>query len=40
MVRHGKLRWLGHLEHKRVDDWVSACRNMVAGMRVAARVAA
>ena len=25
VVRHGRLRWLGHLERKGVDDWVSAC---------------
>ena len=29
MVRHGRLRWLGHLERKSVDDWVSACRRLV-----------
>ena len=26
MVRRGRLRWFGHLEHKSGDDWVSACR--------------
>jgi hypothetical protein len=26
-VRRGRLRWLGHLEHKDRSDWVSACRN-------------
>ena len=26
VVRHGRLRWFGHLEQKCVDDWVSACR--------------
>ena len=25
VVRRGRLRWFGHLEHKSVDDWVS-CR--------------
>ena len=29
VVRHGSLRWFGHLKHKGVDDWVSACRNVV-----------
>ena len=28
-VRHGRLRWFGHLEPKSVDDWVSACRGLV-----------
>ena len=27
-VRHGRLRWFGHLEHRSVDDWVSACRKV------------
>ena len=27
-VRHGRLRWFGHLEHMSEDDWVLACRNM------------
>ena len=27
VVRHGRLRWFGHLEHKGVDDCMSACRN-------------
>ena len=32
--RRGRLKWFGHLEHKSVDDWVLACRNMeVAGVR-------
>ena len=26
VVRHGRLRWLGHLERRSVDDWMSACR--------------
>ena len=26
IVRRGRLRWFGHLERKRSDDWVSACR--------------
>ena len=25
VVRHGRLRWFGHLERKSGDDWVSAC---------------
>ena len=29
VVRHGKLRWFGHLECKSVEDWVSACRGLV-----------
>ena len=34
VVRHGRLKWFGHLEHRNVDDWVSACRKMeVAGAR-------
>ena len=34
VVRHGRLRWFGHLEHRSRDDWVSACRNVeVAGVR-------
>ena len=34
VVRHGRLRWFGHLEHRSVDDWVSACRKVeVAGAR-------
>ena len=24
----GRLRWFGHLERKKADDWVSACRNI------------
>ena len=32
VVRHGRLRW--YLEHRSVDDWVSACRKVeVAGVR-------
>ena len=23
VVRHGRLRWFGHMEHKSRDDWVS-----------------
>ena len=39
MVRHGRLRWFGHLERKSVDDWVSACRRlMVEGRGVGAGV--
>ena len=29
VVRRGRLRWFGHVEHKSGDDWVSACRNVV-----------
>ena len=29
VVRHGRLRWFGHLERKSVDDWMSACRRLV-----------
>ena len=29
VVRHGRLRWFGHLERKSVDDWVSSCRMLV-----------
>ena len=37
-MRGGKLRGFGHLKHKGVDNWVSACRNVVvAGMRCAGR---
>ena len=36
VVRHGRLRWFGHVERKNGDDWVSAYRNVVvAGMRCA-----
>ena len=38
VVRHGRLRWFGHVEHKSGDDWVSACRNVVvAGVKCAGR---
>ena len=34
VVRHGRLRWFGHLECRSVDDWVLACRKVeVAGVR-------
>ena len=34
VVRRGRLRWFGHVERKKEDDWVSACRNVVvAGVR-------
>ena len=34
VVRHGKLRWFGHLERKSGDDWMTACRDVeVAGVR-------
>ena len=29
VVRHGRLRWFGHLECKNVDDWVWACRSVI-----------
>ena len=29
VVRHGRLRWFGHIERKEPDDWVSTCRSMV-----------
>ena len=29
VVRHGRLRWFGHVEYKNGDDWVLACRNVV-----------
>ena len=33
-MRHGRLRWFGHVERKEVNDWVSACRNLeMAGSR-------
>ena len=28
VVRCGRLRWFGHLEHKTEDDWVAICRNV------------
>ena len=28
VVRHGRLRWFGHVERKSEDDWVSACIKM------------
>ena len=38
VVRRGRLRWFGHVEHKSGDDWVSACRNVVVvGVRCAGR---
>ena len=38
VVRRGRLRWFGHMERKRGDDWVSACINVVvAGERCAGR---
>ena len=33
VVRHGRLRWFGHLELRSVDDQVSACRKMEVGGR-------
>ena len=33
-MRRGRLRWFGHVERKKVDDWVSACRILeVVGSR-------
>ena len=29
MVRRFTLRWFRHLKRKVVDDWMSACRNVV-----------
>ena len=29
VVRSGRLGWIGHVERKKPDDWVSACRNIV-----------
>ena len=29
VVRKNRLGWFGHLERKDVEDWVSACRNMI-----------
>ena len=29
VVRHGRLRWFGHVEFKSGDDRVSTCRNVV-----------
>ena len=38
VVRHGRLRWFGHLKRRSVDDWVSACRKVeVAGVRCQGR---
>ena len=28
VVRHGRLWWFGHSEHKGVDDWVLASRRV------------
>ena len=34
VMRQRRLGWFGHVERKKVDDWVSACRNWeVAGSR-------
>ena len=32
LVRQGRLRWFGHVEHKDTNDWVSACRNMAVSV--------
>ena len=33
-MRRGRLRWFGHVERKRGDDWVTACRELaVDGVR-------
>ena len=29
VVRRGRLRWFGHVEHNSGDDWVSASRNVM-----------
>ena len=29
VVRRGRLRWFGHLEHGSMDDWVLACRIII-----------
>jgi hypothetical protein len=29
VVRRGTLRWLGNVERKRAEDWVSKCRNLI-----------
>ena len=31
VVKHGRLRWFGHLEIKCEKDWVFACRNIEEG---------
>jgi len=28
VVRHGRLRWYGHLQRKDASDWVSKCRDL------------
>jgi hypothetical protein len=33
VVRRGRLRWFGHVERKKVDDWVSACRDLTVARR-------
>ena len=39
VVRHGRLRWFGHLEGKSVDDWMSTCRRlMVEGAKGRGRI--
>ena len=38
VVRHGRLRWFGHLKRKGANDWVLACINVVmAVMRCVGR---
>ena len=38
VVRRGTLRWFGHVERKKGDDLVSACRDVVvAGVRCTGR---
>ena len=34
VVWHSRLRWFGCLEHRNVDDWVLACRNVFGTMSV------
>ena len=38
VVRWRRFRWIGHVERKSGEDWVSACRNVVvAGVRCVGR---
>ena len=30
VMRHGRLKWFGHVEQQEMDDWVNACRNLEA----------
>ena len=31
VVRHGRLRWFGHLEQKSVDDWIGCQQTESSG---------